>query len=213
MVVEVGVGSGIYSCSVAANPGIKKIYALEYAPKTVELLMSYVIKKHNFTPEIENKIFPIVGSFDDIKLPDESVDYIIDVGSLHHSENREKTFRELYRILKPGGFLVGVDRCSSNTLSNLELQQKLNIKYSKEYKIQRGMGPDEKFTRRMNSEHDPILAEWEYLLAKTGFKVNIFWIYAGSKKMSGLFFKIIMGTFYKIFGEKMMRKKIRKSRT
>ncbi|MBE2281649.1 MAG: class I SAM-dependent methyltransferase [Ignavibacteriaceae bacterium] len=209
-VVEVGAGSGVYSCSVAKNSGIEKIYAVEYSEKTVKELMTFVIKKNNFVPEIENKIFPTVGSFDEIKLPDNSVDFIIDVGSLHHSEDRERTFKELYRVLKIGGFLIGIDRCSYNTKTNADLQNKLDRVYSKTYKLDRGYNTEEKLTRRMNSEHDPLLAEWEYLLIKVGFKLTLFWIYSfgTDKKLLRILYKFTVGIFFKIFGGFLMYRKI-----
>lgn len=172
--------------------------------------MTFVIKKHNFPEFVENKIFPVVGSFDEIKLPNESVDFIIDVGSLHHSEDRHKTFQELYRILKIDGYLICVDRCSYNTLSNAQLQKKLDREYSRKYKSERGFKPDLKLTRRMNSEHDPLLAEWEYLLIKVGFKLNLFWIYSIDKrrKVLNILYKSTVGLFFKLFGKAMMMKKL-----
>lgn len=205
-VVEVGAGTGIYSCQIAKNEEVEKVYSVEYSKGCVEELMTYVIKSFNFESKVENKIFPVVGSFDNISLPDNSVDFVIDVGSLHHSEDRFKTIKEIYRILKIGGYLIGVDRFSANTSTNLDLNKRLDVEYSKEFKDVRGYDPNEKLTRRMNSEHDPLLAEWEYFIVKSGFRPFIFWIhlFPPKRKLLGAIHKI----FFKILGQKLMKKKI-----
>lgn len=204
-ILEVGAGTGIYSCQIAKNSEVEKIYALEYSENCVKELMTFVIKSFNFKPEIENKIIPVVGSFDDIKLPDNSVDFVIDVGSIHHSEDRFKTLSEIYRVLKVGGYLIGIDRFSPNTLTNLELNKKLDVEYSAKFKEERGYKPDESLTRRMNSEHDPLLAEWEYFIIKVGFRPFIFWIHTFNKKKNIL--ALAHKLFFKFFGHQMMKAK------
>lgn len=57
----------------------------------------------------------MVGNFDDIKLENESVDFIIEFDSLHHSFNLDKTIRESARILKPGAKLLAIDRSHWST--------------------------------------------------------------------------------------------------
>lgn len=207
-VLEVGAGTGIYSCNVAKNKDVDKIYSVEYSDVCVNKLMSFVIEKFPISADKKNKIIPVVGSFDNIKLPDNSVDFIINVNSLHHSENREKTFDELYRVLKPNGYLISLDRASYNTLTNIDLNKKLDAEYTMEFKLQRGFKPDEIYTRRMNSEHDPLLAEWEFLLCRAGFKVNAFWIYELRRPIIlAFFYKLLIGSFFLLFGNYLMRKK------
>lgn len=208
-VVEAGAGTGIYSCRMAEYPEVEEVIAVEYSRHCVERLIPFVIGKFSFPPEIEDKIIPVVGSFNHMQLPDDSVDFVIDVGSIHHSENRGITLREIYRVLKIGGYLIGIDRASPNTFSSRELNARLDSEYSAEFKLQRGLTQYEKLSRRMNSEHDPLMSEWEYLLTRTGFEQTVFWIHEVSRKRKSIYllWKGIFGLFFSLFGERWMKKR------
>lgn len=209
VILEVGAGNGIHTCYFANRPAVEKVFALDYSEESISELMSFVINKYPIPEKNKKKIFPVIGSFNNISLPDNSVDFVINVLSLHHSEDREKTFNEIYRVLKIGGFLISVDRASYNTLSNIDLNNKLDIEFSDDFKKQRGLKIEENYTRRMNSEHDPLLSEWEYLLCKAGFKVTAFWIYKPYRpKFLALLYKLFIGSLFYIIGPRLMKKKI-----
>ena len=53
-----------------------------------------------------SKIIPVLGSFDRIKLPNNSVSYIFEYDSFHHSFDLSRTFEESYRVLEKNGTLV-----------------------------------------------------------------------------------------------------------
>ncbi|MGQ9722978.1 MAG: class I SAM-dependent methyltransferase [Candidatus Jordarchaeum sp.] len=50
-----------------------------------------------------------MGSAENIPLPDESVDVIVTLDSLYEWKNLGKSIREIHRILKRQGLLVGRD--------------------------------------------------------------------------------------------------------
>ena len=65
----------------------------------------------------------------------------------------------------------------------------------------------------MNSEHIPILAEWEYLLTKLGFDAKIFWfLYFRKSKTKGplnrrlvaLFWNTFGKMFFKLYGDRLI---------
>lgn len=209
-VLEVGSGCGIYSSHIASYKNVEIVYGLEYSEKTVTELATSVLKKFSYSEEVENKVQFIVGSFDEIHFEDESIDFIIDVGSLHHSTDRLRTFKELYRVLKTDGYLLAVERASTNNLNNHQLNSKLDIEYDSKFKISRGFDINEKLTRRMNSEHDPLMAEWEYLLTKVGFDTKVFWIFKPMKGNRGfrLIWNVLGRMIFNIVGKRLFKKNI-----
>jgi ubiquinone/menaquinone biosynthesis C-methylase UbiE len=52
----------------------------------------------------------IKSSMIKIPLKDESLDYVISSAAIHHVEDKEKLFSEIYRILKKGGKLAVIDQ-------------------------------------------------------------------------------------------------------
>jgi ubiquinone/menaquinone biosynthesis C-methylase UbiE len=51
------------------------------------------------------------GSVTDLNLPDQSVDVVFCHQLLHHVAEQDRTLRELYRILAPGGLLLVSESC------------------------------------------------------------------------------------------------------
>jgi len=58
---------------------------------------------------VEDKIEVIDGSFEDIPVPDASVDYVWSQDAILHSGNRRRVLEEVDRVLKPGGRFVLTD--------------------------------------------------------------------------------------------------------
>lgn len=58
---------------------------------------------------VEDKIEVIDGSFEDIPLPDASVEYVWSQDAILHSGNRRRVLEEVDRVLKPGGRFVLTD--------------------------------------------------------------------------------------------------------
>lgn len=51
----------------------------------------------------------ILGSMEQINLPDSSVDIVVSNAAIHHVKEKEKLFAEIYRVLKKGGVLAFAD--------------------------------------------------------------------------------------------------------
>jgi SAM-dependent methyltransferase len=141
--VELGAGAGGISNSLLSlYPDIEKICAVEIVPDVVRLLQEKVTKHENN----ENRLIPVIGSFDELRLPDESVDFIIELDSLHHANDINVTLREAARILKPGGIVVAFDRMNSNALTVAQRNFMLDVEYGEQFKKEYGLPLDTRLT-------------------------------------------------------------------
>lgn len=80
--------------------------------------------------DLANKLHPlpnlkfIAGSAEDIPLPNNSIDVVINVESSHAYGSVEKFLSEVKRVLRPGGYLMLVDFRSENTMCKFQTQLK-----------------------------------------------------------------------------------------
>ena len=172
--IGVELGSGCAAISVELTnlyPKVEKIYAIEIVPEIVEYAAVPLI----YMNKVEEKVNPVVGNFDDIKLENESVDFIIEFDSLHHSFNLDKTIRESARILKPGAKLLAIDRSHWST-SRKRRDELENTIYSEEFLSARGLDKSTHLTRAENGEHEYLLSEYLDAFKKAGFS-STDWIF------------------------------------
>ena len=62
------------------------------------------------------------GSFEDIPIPDGSVDIVWSQDAILHSGDRQKVFEEVHRVLSPGGQFIFTDPMQSESCSAEALQ-------------------------------------------------------------------------------------------
>ncbi len=172
--VELGSGTGAFaSMFCKLNPSVKKIFAVEICdrfPKTIIPEVSKKVLNTNF-----NKVLPILGSFNNLMIKNNELDFIIEMGSLHHSNNLSKSFSEISRTLKSKGKLLAFDRCHSNTLSDEKVKEMLDLEYDNNFLVSHGYPSNIKLTRRQNGEHEYRLFEWRKASEDAGMKlVRIF---------------------------------------
>lgn len=165
--VELGAGVAAFSAVAAKRfPGIEKIYALELVPDVVSMLQRKTVDR--VAPGKSDVVVPVIGSFDEISLPDNSLDFCIEFASLHHSHDMPVTLREVNRVLKPGGVVIAVDRAHHNSLTDEQIKFMLDVEYSAAWKAENGYD-DAPLTRRVNGEHEHRLKTWEKYFDDTGF--------------------------------------------
>ncbi len=166
---ELGAGAAVFSNSIATIfPKIKKIYAVEIVPGMVISMQPLITKYCGNTGIVES----VLGSFDNLKLPDSSLDFIIEFDSLHHSNDMKKTIAEASRVLRKGGLLIAFDRAHPDKLTDIQKDFLLGIKYSKEFKRLYNLPQELPFTRRQNGEHEPRLNEWLFAFKNAGLTSN-----------------------------------------
>lgn len=177
--VELGSGCAAISVELAKhNRQIEGIYAIEIVPAIVEYAAIPLISMNN----MEGRVIPIVGSFDQINLQEESVDFIIEFDSLHHSFDLAKTISESARVLKPGGNLLAIDRSHWKT-SKVRRAELENTVYSKEFLEARGLDNQLRLTRAENGEHEYLLSEYLEAFLEAGFK-KVDWVFLVDPKLS-----------------------------
>jgi SAM-dependent methyltransferase len=178
--VELGAGVAIFSAVLSCKPEVQKIYAVELVPRVVSELQPRVIEEYGDL----KKAMPTLGSFDEMKLEDGSCDFIIEYDSLHHSFDLGLTLKEAYRVLRPGGVLVAIDRVQPDGLNDSLKQRLLQFEYGNAWLIDNHYDPLKRLTREMNGEHEIRQSEWIDALYRAGFsRVSVTHLTRLTKKM------------------------------
>ena len=165
--LEAGAGSGIFSAVIAKDEAVRKVYAVEISDNVVKLLMPKVVR--DVLGDKEEKVTGVIGDFDHIRLPDNSLDFVFDYLSLHHSSNLDTTLKELNRVLKKGGILVCFDKARPDNYTDEDINRMLDKEYGESYKKQFGLEAGVLLTRRMNGEREYRLKDWKRYFEQSGF--------------------------------------------
>ncbi|HOG37370.1 MAG TPA: class I SAM-dependent methyltransferase [Candidatus Paceibacterota bacterium] len=165
--VELGSGVGFMSSVIASLPSVEKVYAVEIVENIVRDLSPKVIKfvLGNKT----EKVTSCVGDFDYLGLADNQADFVFDFFSLHHSPDLVKTLSEVFRVLKPGGFIFCFDKARSDRMSKEDLEKLLDKEYDPQTKILMGLPSRISHTRRQNGEREYRWLDWQQAFSKAGF--------------------------------------------
>lgn len=166
--LEAGAGPGTFSVLLAERPGIERMYAVDACEAIVRELMPPVAA-HVLGDEA-GKVVGCVGEFDRLDLPDASIDFVFDFFSFHHSDDIGRTFREMARVLKPGGFVLCFDKARHDGLADADLERLLDREYPEAAKRAMGLDPSKRHTRRMNGEKEYRLREWRSAFLENGFQ-------------------------------------------
>jgi ubiquinone/menaquinone biosynthesis C-methylase UbiE len=166
---ELGAGCGAVSNALLKLfPAITSIHAIEIVPEVVRLLQQKVTQAAGN----QARLIPVFGSFDEIKLPDASLDFAVEFDAFHHSNNLDVTLKETARVLKPGATLLIIDRVHYDSLSQVQREYLLAIEYPESFKKTHGLPVEARLTRRDNGEHEIRRSEWRQALNASGFEIE-----------------------------------------
>jgi len=100
-VADVGAGSGYMTVRLAKIVGpMGRVYANDIQPGMLELLQK------NITKAKLNNVVPVLGSFDDPKLPASSLDLVLMVDVYHEFSEPQAMLRHIRDALKPDGRMI-----------------------------------------------------------------------------------------------------------
>jgi ubiquinone/menaquinone biosynthesis C-methylase UbiE len=167
--IELGAGCGLLSAIVALERAVTAIYAVEVCEDVATLLIPKVAEAVLGRDAL--KVRPVVGSFDRLSLPANSIDFVVEIDSLHHSDNLEISLAESARVLKRGGWMLCFDRAHANTVTNEQVEEMLAEVYSREFLVAHYYPADIRLTRRENGEHEYRMFEWTSAFERAGFRL------------------------------------------
>jgi len=111
-VLDYGCGNGIHS--VCLSEISTEVVGVDLSEPSLKIAQQRVRQAG-----IENKAKFILMDCEKLDFPDNSFDIIFDGGTFS-SLDLKKVFPELRRVLKPGGFLIGIETLGHNPLTNLK---------------------------------------------------------------------------------------------
>jgi len=102
VVADIGAGTGYFSARLATMLPKSSIFAADIEPGMVRYLAERAARENL------SNVTPVLARADTPGLP-AKVDMVLMVDTYHHIEGREKYFRGLQELLKPGGRVAIID--------------------------------------------------------------------------------------------------------
>ncbi len=112
-ILDYGCGNGIHSIPLA-RMGAKKVVGIDLSEKSLEIAEERV-KKEN----LKDKVEFLKMDCEKMEFPDNYFNIIFDGGTFS-SLDLQKVYPELARVLKPDGFLLGIETLGHNPITNLK---------------------------------------------------------------------------------------------
>ena len=118
--LNLGCGAAIDSFALSAEYGqALEIINLDVVFKILQEAASLNLS----TNRCAGKLNWICGDGENLPIADESVDWVLLNGSLNLFPEKDGVLREIWRVLKPAGFLVGADLCAAAVLPDYFQQE------------------------------------------------------------------------------------------
>ena len=169
--IEVGSGLAMLSCATLElddNGKIDGIIALEavlpFVSEGIPFVSKTILKE-------DYRILPCYGVFENIPFESSSLDFGIQIESLHHADKLVPAVREIARVIRPGGYFISIDRSWEDHISEDSIEEMLNHEYSQEWLAGKNFDQEHRFTRRDNGEHEYRDREWKSAFLESGFEI------------------------------------------
>lgn len=113
-ILDYGCGNGVHSTWLAEYGG--KVTGVDLSEKSLQ-----IARERTKAKKIEDKIEFLVMDCEDLKFPENFFDIVFDGGTFS-SLDLNKALPEITRVLKPDGFLIGIETLGHNPFTNLKRQ-------------------------------------------------------------------------------------------
>ncbi len=107
VVADIGAGTGYFSFPISARVPEGRVLAVDIQPEMLAIIESR--KSSGLNGATGNNIETVLGTEDDPKLPDSSVDLILMVDAYHEFAYPREMGEAMVRALKPGGRIALVE--------------------------------------------------------------------------------------------------------
>lgn len=169
--IELGAGAGFLSSEFLLQfDSICNLHVLEISKEHVlNIIPKVMLSRLDSSKSSKSKL--VIGDFDHIKLPDSSLDFAIEINSLHHSYNLPITLNKISRVLKPGGRLICCDGSHPTFTTDQDIEDLLNREYDPISLEKIGFPKGTIMKRRENGEHEYRDKDWTRMMHDAGFSV------------------------------------------
>jgi ubiquinone/menaquinone biosynthesis C-methylase UbiE len=127
IVADIGVGTGYYARKIAQVVGEKgTVFGVDIQPEMLDMLIEYCKQQ-----DIKN-VKPILGEFDDPKLPPSSLDWIILADVYHEFSDPEAMLAKMLEALKSTGKACLLEyRLNGDTARHIKLEHRMSVEQVK----------------------------------------------------------------------------------
>jgi len=124
VVADIGVGTGYYARKIAKQVGPEgKVYGVDIQPEMLDYLRQFC-EKEGIT-----NIEPVLGEYDDPKLPKNSIDWMIMADVYHEFADPEIMLAKLMAALKPDGKICLLEyRDEGKTGQHIKPDHRMTVK-------------------------------------------------------------------------------------
>jgi SAM-dependent methyltransferase len=117
-VVDIGCGLGGFTVMLAAEFAASVVEGHDVVPLLVEEAVK-LVNARKLEENVECKLVPADGS---IASPDQRFDIVFSKDSIIHIPNRGEFYKEVFRVLKPGGMFVASDWLRTEGIESEKMQ-------------------------------------------------------------------------------------------
>lgn len=126
VVADIGAGSGYMTVRMAKRVGpTGRVYAGDIQPQMIDLL------KARLAREKVTNVTPVLGTFDDPKLPADTIDLMLLVDVYHEFSEPVKMLAGMRRALKSGGRLVLLEYRKEDPSVPIRFEHKMSVAEAK----------------------------------------------------------------------------------
>jgi ubiquinone/menaquinone biosynthesis C-methylase UbiE len=102
-IVDIGAGTGLFARRFSQLAPDARVLAVDSSPVMVEWMAS------NLPAEFESRVIPLLSQESVVPLPDAEADLVVMIHLHHELADPLASYREAFRLLRPGGQVLVVD--------------------------------------------------------------------------------------------------------